>query len=449
LERLRINSVGNVTTGLDGKLMSYDGENRLTEITFNGVTTCYVYGPDGTRWKMITDCGGANEQTTAYYPHTEIRNFGEGASEEIYTYPLANIRLKNGNNPVYGGDVAYLHSDAQNSVVAMSDAAGNWTERRAYKPFGEQSHTQYKSGVTPIAGDAHGYIGERNDADAGLQYLNARYYDTRLGLFTQADWFDVRMAGVGTNRFAYSGNDPINAMDPGGNGFWESVTGTKFKDTNLGKSLQDSGNNFKDHFSKDRNTRQAAVSYNVINRQAEKFVSYGEYKAAYLEAGQTGVSRSKSSATGQIGTGTFPAKRKPGLNAILGVLLQNAYAAFTEEEEGIPYYHYATIASTTEISVDRIIKSGKRGTVYVTPFTYGPKTAETVLFINSPLSVGKGRGVTVIAASLDFARSLTPDSGTGGLGLIHNGSIREGRGGAHNFVYSGPNLFSEGLGLYQ
>ena len=66
------------------------------------------------------------------YPHTEIRNFGEGASEEIYTYPLAIIRLKNGNNPVYGGDVAYLHSDAQNSVVAMSDAAGNWTERRAY-----------------------------------------------------------------------------------------------------------------------------------------------------------------------------------------------------------------------------------------------------------------------------------------------------------------------------
>jgi RHS repeat-associated protein len=217
LERLRINSVGNVTTGLDGKLMTYDGENRLTEITFNGVTTCYVYGPDGTRWKMITDCGGANEQTTAYYPHTEIRNFGEGTSEEIYTYPLANIRLKNGNNPVYGGDVAYLHSDAQNSVVAMSDAAGNWTERRAYKPFGEQSHTEYQGGVTPIAGDAHGYIGERNDTDAGLQYLNARYYDTRLGLFTQADWFDVRMAGVGTNRFAYSGNDPINMMDPSGN----------------------------------------------------------------------------------------------------------------------------------------------------------------------------------------------------------------------------------------
>jgi RHS repeat-associated protein len=111
----------------------------------------------------------------------------------------------------------------------MSDAAGNWTERRAYKPFGEQSHTEYQGGVTPIADDTHGYIGERFDVDAGLQYLNARYYDTRLGLFTQADWFDVRMAGVGTNRYAYSGNDPINMMDPSGNfregGFMDRVFG--------------------------------------------------------------------------------------------------------------------------------------------------------------------------------------------------------------------------------
>ena len=279
LERLRINSVGNVTTGLDGKLMTYDGENRLTEITFNGVTTCYVYGPDGTRWKMITDCGGANEQTTAYYPHTEIRNFGEGAFEEIYTYPLANIRLKNGNNPVYGGDVAYLHSDAQNSVVAMSDAAGNWTERRAYKPFGEQSHTQYKSGVTPIAGDAHGYIGERNDTDAGLQYLNARYYDTRLGLFTQADWFDVRMAGVGTNRFAYSGNDPINLMDPSGNGWFNDTFGKPFSETNVGKAIDNFFGGDNKHTDSDGDGQNDWAEYQLAAYHAGGNLSFDDFQS--------------------------------------------------------------------------------------------------------------------------------------------------------------------------
>ena len=59
--------------------------------------------------------------------------------------------------------------------------------------------------------------GERFDTDAGLQYLNTRYYDPALGLFTSPDWWEVTQAGVGTNRFAFAGGDPVNLMDPGGN----------------------------------------------------------------------------------------------------------------------------------------------------------------------------------------------------------------------------------------
>ena len=59
---------------------------------------------------------------------------------------------------------------------------------------------------------ARGFIGERFDAGAGLQYLNARYYDPTLGLFLQPDWFEVTRAGVGTNRYAYAGGNPVNAI---------------------------------------------------------------------------------------------------------------------------------------------------------------------------------------------------------------------------------------------
>lgn len=48
-------------------------------------------------------------------------------------------------------------------------------------------------------------------------FLNARYYDPALGLFTSPDWFEVTEPGVGTNRYAYSGNDPVNKLDPLGN----------------------------------------------------------------------------------------------------------------------------------------------------------------------------------------------------------------------------------------
>ena len=49
--------------------------------------------------------------------------------------------------------------------------------------------------TTTTPAESHGYIGERLDADAGLQYLNARYYDPKLCMFIQPDWFEGTQAG--------------------------------------------------------------------------------------------------------------------------------------------------------------------------------------------------------------------------------------------------------------
>jgi RHS repeat-associated protein len=80
------------------------------------------------------------------------------------------------------------------------------------RPFGGEIAVQQPLSLE----ETKGFIGERFDADAGLQYLNARYYDPKLGLFTQPDWWEVTAPGVGTNRYAYSFNDPVNLNDPGG-----------------------------------------------------------------------------------------------------------------------------------------------------------------------------------------------------------------------------------------
>ena len=68
-----------------------------------------------------------------------------------------------------------------------------------------------------------GFIGQYFDRDAGLLYLNARYMDPRLGLFTSPDWLDPPIPGVGTNRYAYSANDPVNKLDPWGNAWSDFV----------------------------------------------------------------------------------------------------------------------------------------------------------------------------------------------------------------------------------
>jgi len=53
--------------------------------------------------------------------------------------------------------------------------------------------------------------------------FRARYYDPALGRFLSPDWWDVRDPGVGTNRYAYSANDPINKSDPNGHIYAEDT----------------------------------------------------------------------------------------------------------------------------------------------------------------------------------------------------------------------------------
>ena len=65
-----------------------------------------------------------------------------------------------------------------------------------------------------------GWTPERFDAEAGLQYLNARYYDPELAMFVQPDWWEVTEPGVGTNRYSYAGGDPVNGVDPSGHFCW-------------------------------------------------------------------------------------------------------------------------------------------------------------------------------------------------------------------------------------
>jgi RHS repeat-associated protein len=110
-----------------------------------------------------------------------------------------------------------LHRDAQGSVRALTTAAGLEAENTLYRPYGEETIDVYDLTTAP---ETKGYIGERFDADAGLQFLNARYYDPKLGMFLQPDWWEVAQAGVGTNRYSYAGGDPVNGTDASGHSWY-------------------------------------------------------------------------------------------------------------------------------------------------------------------------------------------------------------------------------------
>src|SRR3989304_1368236 len=57
------------------------------------------------------------------------------------------------------------------------------------------------------------YTCEQVDADSGMYYLRARYYDPSIGRFLSQDPLP------GGNLYAYVGNNPVNRIDPTGLGW--------------------------------------------------------------------------------------------------------------------------------------------------------------------------------------------------------------------------------------
>jgi RHS repeat-associated protein len=197
---------GNRVTKLGGAInqtVVWDGENRPSSITESVLVHLFVYGPDGARLKkrVPNGSGGFNE---TLYLGADV----ERSPANVWTkYVHADVK-RVGN----GGTAApfFHHRDHLASIKVISNNTGAEVKRTVYRPFGD------KGIDTGLHAESKGYIGERHDLETGLIYLNARYYDPVIARFVSPDWWDPNKPGVGTNRYAYSDNDPVNKADNNG-----------------------------------------------------------------------------------------------------------------------------------------------------------------------------------------------------------------------------------------
>ncbi|RYY73344.1 MAG: hypothetical protein EOO52_18255 [Gammaproteobacteria bacterium] len=101
-----------------------------------------------------------------------------------------------------------FHHDQVNSVVAVTDHNGKTAQTQSYGPFGESF------GSTGTSKNSMQFTGREQDAETGLYYYRARYYDPELGRFISED--PIGFDG-GVNFYAYVNNNPLNGRDPTGN----------------------------------------------------------------------------------------------------------------------------------------------------------------------------------------------------------------------------------------
>ncbi|WP_417468154.1 RHS repeat-associated core domain-containing protein [Maricaulis sp.] len=183
-------------SGSDSGSFVYDAHRRRVRQDINGETIYSVYTSSGA---MVYRHNATTGEATDY-----LRLGGR---------TIARLATSGGATTV-----TYTHSDHLGSPAAATNAAGALLWREDYTPFGEARQT-------PAANDdGESFTGHITDSDTGVVYMQARYYDPAIGRFLSNDPVGFAQGGVGYfNRYAYVGNDPVNATDPTGEWVWMAV----------------------------------------------------------------------------------------------------------------------------------------------------------------------------------------------------------------------------------
>ena len=179
--------------------------------TGGGNTINFSYNEDGSRASKTVN--GTRHNYTwdgktlvrDYYGNT-ILDFSYDANGQPYA--------------MYYNSTPYFYIlNLQGDVIRMVDGVGNIVANYEYDPYGKViSATGWLAEVNPLR-----YRGYYYDTETQLYHLWSRYYDPQTGRFISADEFSSTGQGVlGTNMYAYCGNNPTNRRDIYGNA-WETV----------------------------------------------------------------------------------------------------------------------------------------------------------------------------------------------------------------------------------
>ena len=196
---------GNLTSKSDGTQYTYDALGQLTCIDFPDHTyASYQYDALGNRVQKningtVTNYAYSGGQILAEYD-------GSWTLHARYVYapgidrPLAMWR---------DGKWYFFVRDRLGSVRELLDQTGNTVESYDYDAYGAVVGGATGKSVSSL--HPFGFASSQYDAESGLCYMRACYYDPAAGRFIERDpWAS---AGA-THPYQYADGDPISLRDP-------------------------------------------------------------------------------------------------------------------------------------------------------------------------------------------------------------------------------------------
>ncbi|MBR4209778.1 MAG: RICIN domain-containing protein [Lachnospiraceae bacterium] len=220
-------------TAYNGTSITYDGSGNplqyrgmtftwqrgryLRTVTKNGITTTFQYDAQGRRISKTT--GGTT--TEYYYNGSTLTALKKGNDLVQFVYDASGRPVFMRVNGV--AEYAYLYN-GQGDVTGLVDSGNNEVVSYEYDSWGKVVSTTDTSGAGIGSLNPFRYRGYVYDAETGLYFLQARYYDPETIRFVSPDDVASLSSKEGTlyemNLYAYCDNNAITRLDSHGDCWW-------------------------------------------------------------------------------------------------------------------------------------------------------------------------------------------------------------------------------------
>lgn len=183
------------TIGGTSYTVGFDYDGQVTSIAQGGNTVSYAYDTLG-RWFYRLD---ASSNITRYLwgPGGILTDYVNGSLGSSYTIGNQMIRK----------DSEYPMFDGLGHERTVTNSSQSVTGSITFDAFGQTAFSSGSSSNPYMFGNSSGY---RNDGDAGLIHVGARFYDPQIGRFTSRD------TELDQHPYNYCEHDAINLTDPTG-----------------------------------------------------------------------------------------------------------------------------------------------------------------------------------------------------------------------------------------
>jgi RHS repeat-associated protein len=187
------NLTDTVNTAASGKRRQYvwDEENCLAcnHDTATGTVPQSPAGCEGATVRYTYDAQGdrvvKNGDGLHVYPSRDYSERDGTGYKHVFVGASRLVTKTVNRDTTHETTQSYLHTDHVGSSGYVTDAQGTLTEHLEYFAFGEtwvQERTGESGTSTP-----HRFAGKEQDAETGLHYFGARYYNSRTQLWNSPD----------------------------------------------------------------------------------------------------------------------------------------------------------------------------------------------------------------------------------------------------------------------